>query len=45
MVIFSGELLKSPAKLYPSLALTEADLEQTEVAIEQAASAVAGMDG
>ena len=38
-----GGLLKSPAKLYPSLALTAADLEQTEAAIEHAAKAVAGM--
>ena len=39
----AGGLLKSPAKLYPSLALTTADLEQTEAAIEHAAKTVAGM--
>ena len=33
-------ILKSPAKLYPQLALSEADLIQTEEAIEMAAKAV-----
>ena len=34
-------ILKSPAKIYPHLALTEDDLQQTETAITAAAAAVA----
>ena len=34
-------ILKSPAKIYPHLALTEEDLQQTETAITAAAAAVA----
>ncbi len=34
-------IFKSPGKLYPSLALTEADLELTEQAVQAAADAVA----
>ena len=33
-------ILKSPAKIYPHLALTEADLAQTESAIQAAARAL-----
>ena len=33
-------ILKSPAKIYPHLALTEADLGQTESAIQAAAAAL-----
>lgn len=33
-------ILKSPSKIYPSLALTAADLEQTEVAIDHAVKAI-----
>ncbi|KMW59344.1 Glutamate-1-semialdehyde aminotransferase [Candidatus Rhodobacter oscarellae] len=33
-------IFKSPGKLYPSLALTQADLEHTEAAFEAAASAI-----
>lgn len=33
-------ILKSPAKIYPHLALTEADLDQTESAIQAAAKAL-----
>jgi glutamate-1-semialdehyde 2,1-aminomutase len=36
-------VLKSPAKLYPSLALTEADLEQTAFAAQQAAAGLAAL--
>ncbi len=36
-------ILKSPNKIYPSLALTDADLEQTEAAINQALKAVLAM--
>ena len=34
-------IFKSPAKLYPSLALTDADLEVTRAAVDKAAEAVA----
>lgn len=34
-------ILKSPAKIYPHLALTEEGLQQTETAITAAAAAVA----
>lgn len=40
-VLRAEGLLKSPGKLYPSLALTELDLKQTEAAFEKAARAVA----
>ncbi len=36
-------IFKAPGKLYPSLAVTEADLEQTEAAVRAAAEAVAAM--
>jgi glutamate-1-semialdehyde 2,1-aminomutase len=35
-------LFKSPSKLYPSLAITEEDLAQTQRALERAAAAIAG---
>lgn len=35
-------ILKSPSKLYPSLALTEADFEATDAAVAAGAKAVAG---
>ncbi|MEO0999932.1 MAG: aminotransferase class III-fold pyridoxal phosphate-dependent enzyme [Pseudomonadota bacterium] len=38
-----GGLLKSPGKLYPSLALTEADLSLTEAAVARAADAAAAL--
>jgi len=34
-------LLKAPSKLYPCLAITNTDLEQTESAVEKAAAAIA----
>ncbi|WP_275041683.1 hypothetical protein [Leisingera sp. ANG-S5] len=33
-------IFKSPGKTYPSLALTDEDLEQTEAAIRKAAAAL-----
>lgn len=38
-------IFKSPGKLYPSLALTEADLYQTQAAFEKAASVLAARQG
>lgn len=35
-------VFKSPGKLYPSLALTDADLDLTRVAVEKAVAAIAG---
>mmetsp|Transcript_29296 Transcript_29296/g.56899 ORF Transcript_29296/g.56899 Transcript_29296/m.56899 type:complete len:425 (-) Transcript_29296:5717-6991(-) len=35
-------IFKSPGKLYPSLALSEADMEQTEAAVVHAAAVLAG---
>ncbi len=40
-VLRAHGVFKSPGKVYPSLALTEADFELTDAAIEQAAAAVA----
>lgn len=40
-VLRSEGILKPPTKLYPCLALTEADLEQTRAAVAKAASAIA----
>ncbi len=37
----SRGIFKSPGKMYPSLALTEEDLQQTEAAIEEAAAELA----
>ena len=42
-VLRDGGVFKSPGKLYPSLALTEADLEQTRAAVARAAGAVAAL--
>ncbi|MEO1108520.1 MAG: aminotransferase class III-fold pyridoxal phosphate-dependent enzyme [Pseudomonadota bacterium] len=39
-VLRAHGIFKSPGKLYPSLAITEADLEQTQYAIQQAVSAI-----
>ena len=40
-VLRENGVFKSPGKVYPSLALTEADLELTEAAIRKAAAAIA----
>ncbi|MCU9848537.1 aminotransferase class III-fold pyridoxal phosphate-dependent enzyme [Defluviimonas sp. WL0024] len=40
-VLRANGVFKSPGKVYPSLALTEADFELTEAAIEKAAAAIA----
>ncbi|MES0864537.1 aminotransferase class III-fold pyridoxal phosphate-dependent enzyme [Ruegeria sp. SCPT10] len=39
-VLRAHGIFKSPGKLYPSLAITKADLEQTQYAIQQAVSAI-----
>ena len=41
-VLRESGVFKSPAKLYPSLAVDEADLELTREAIDRAAAAIAG---
>ncbi len=41
-VLRENGVFKSPGKVYPSLALTEADFELTEAAIERAVQALAG---
>ena len=39
-VLRDNGIFKSPGKLYPSLAITDADLEQTEAAIQKAVAAI-----
>ncbi len=39
-VLREGGIFKSPGKLYPSLALTDADLQQTKSAIEKAVASI-----
>lgn len=41
-VLRENGVFKSPGKLYPSLALTEADLDLTRAAVEKAVAAIAG---
>ena len=41
-VLRKNGVFKSPGKLYPSLAVTDADLEQTRLAVERAVDALAG---
>jgi len=36
-------ILKSPAKMYPSLALTDSDIEHTEMAVKRAVAGVLAM--
>ena len=35
--------MKSPSKIYPSLAITDADLEETELAVEKAVSSLSNI--
>lgn len=42
-VLRENGIFKSPGKVYPSMALTEEDLQMTDAAIEKAAKAVAAM--
>ena len=42
-VLRANGVFKAPGKLYPSLAVTEADLDQTRAAVQKAAEAVAAL--
>ena len=42
-VLRANGIFKAPGKLYPSLAVTEADLDQTRAAVQKAAEAVAAL--
>ncbi|WP_331459952.1 hypothetical protein [Cochlodiniinecator piscidefendens] len=42
-VLRQNGIFKAPGKFYPSLAVTEADFDQTKAAVQEAANAISAM--
>ena len=42
-ILLDNGILKSPSKIYPSLAITDADLEETELAVEKAVGSLSNI--
>ena len=42
-ILLDNGILKSPSKIYPSFAITDADLEETELAVEKAVGSLSNI--